>query len=123
MNASMEKPHLSYSQINTYLCCPLKYKFHYLDRIEPPFVSSALAFGSCIHETVGAFYQSCLEGDSLTASQIHDVYRQAWSSHAKERPIRFFNGDSEESVDAGRKLRRVSVEKCGTRCMISLLPL
>ena len=29
----------------------------------------------------------------------------------------------EPYVDAGRKLRRVSVEKCGTRCMISLLPL
>ncbi len=31
MNVSMEKPHLSYSQINTYLTCPLKYKFHYID--------------------------------------------------------------------------------------------
>jgi len=56
MNVSMEKPHLSYSQINTYLTCSLKYKFHYLDQIEPPFVSSALVFGSCIHEAVGAFY-------------------------------------------------------------------
>src|SRR5271157_5234043 len=61
MNVSMEKPHLSYSQINTYLACPLKYKYHYIDRIEPPFVSSALVFGSCIHEAVGAFYQGCLE--------------------------------------------------------------
>ncbi len=66
MNASMEKPHLSYSQINTYLTCPLKYKFHYIDQIEPPFVSSALVFGSCIHEAVAAFYQSCLEGDPLS---------------------------------------------------------
>jgi len=31
--------------------------------------------------------------------------------------------ESATVVDAGRKLRRVSVEKCGTRCMISLLPL
>jgi len=97
---AQDKPHLSYSQVNTYLCCSLKYRFHYLDQIEPPFVGSALAFGSCIHEAVGAFYQSCLEGDPLSASQIHDVYRQAWQSHSKERPIRFFNGDSEESLTA-----------------------
>ena len=99
----IDKPHLSYSQINTYLGCPLKYKFHYMDKIEPPFVSSALAFGSCIHEAVGSFYQSCLEGDPLSASQVHDVYRQAWDRHAKERPIRFFNGDSEQSLTAKAK--------------------
>ena len=89
MNVSMEKPHLSYSQINTYLTCPLKYKFHYIDQIEPPFVSSALVFGSCIHEAVAAFYQSCLEGDPLSPSQVHDVYRQAWESHSKEQTDTF----------------------------------
>jgi putative RecB family exonuclease len=95
---------LSYSQINAYLTCPLKYKFHYLDQIEPPFVSSALVFGSCIHEAVGAFYQSCLEGDPLSAGQVHDVYRQAWENHSKERPIRFFNGDSAETLTTKAKL-------------------
>ncbi len=103
MHKIIEKPHLSYSQINTYLTCPLKYKFHYIDKIEPPFVSSALAFGSCIHEAVGAFYQSRLEGDPLSSSQVHDIYRQAWESHSKERPIRFFNGDSEETLSAKAK--------------------
>jgi putative RecB family exonuclease len=93
-----EKPHLSYSQINCYMTCPLKYKFNYIDRIEPPFVSSALTFGSCVHEAVGAFYQSCLEGDPLSTGQVHDVYRQAWESHSKERPIRFFNGDTAETL-------------------------
>ncbi|MGB6063163.1 MAG: PD-(D/E)XK nuclease family protein [Desulfomonilaceae bacterium] len=60
-----EKPHLSYSQINCYMTCPLKYRYHYLDQIEPPFVASALLFGSCIHEAVASFYQSCLEGRPL----------------------------------------------------------
>jgi len=95
---SPEKPHLSYSQIYTYLSCPLKYRFHYIDRIEPPFVSAALAFGSCIHEAVGSFYQSCLEGDPLTPSQLVDIYSQVWSSQSKERAIRFFNGDSDDKL-------------------------
>ena len=100
MHELIDKPHLSYSQINTYCTCPLKYRFHYIDQIEPPFVSSALAFRSCIHEAVGGFYQSCLEGDPLSAGQVHDVYRQAWKGHCEERQIRFFNGDSEESLAA-----------------------
>ncbi len=98
-----EKPHLSYSQINCYMTCPLKYRYHYLDKIEPPFVSSALVFGSCIHEAVGSFYQSCLEGDQLSPSQVHDVYRQAWESHSKEQPIRFFNGDAVETLTTKAK--------------------
>jgi putative RecB family exonuclease len=100
---TQEKPHLSYSQINTYLTCPLKYKFHYLDKIEPPFVASALVFGSCIHEAVAAFYQSCLEGDPLSPSQVHDVYRQAWESHSQERPIRFFHNDAVETLTTKAK--------------------
>ncbi len=100
---TQDKPHLSYSQINTYCTCPLKYRFHYIDQIEPPFTAAPLAFGSAIHEAVGAFYQSCLEGEPLSAGQGHDVYRQAWESHANERPIRFSNGDSEESLTAKAK--------------------
>ncbi len=103
MHETIEKPHLSYSQINTYLTCPVKYKFQYIDRIESPFVSSALAFGSCIHEAAGAFYQSVLEGDSLSRSQVHNVYRQAWDSHSKEQTVRFFNGDSEDSLSTKAK--------------------
>jgi putative RecB family exonuclease len=97
---AQDKPHLSYSQISTYCICPLKYRFHYIDKVEPPFTAAPLAFGSCIHEAVGAFYQSCLEGDPLSVSQIHDVYRQAWKSLYEERQIRFFNGDTEESLTA-----------------------
>ena len=34
---SQEKPHLSYSQVNTYLACPLRYRFHYIDQMLSPF--------------------------------------------------------------------------------------
>ena len=86
--------HLSYSQINTYLNCPLKYRFQYVDKVPPAFTSAALVFGSAIHEAAAAFYQSCLEGDTLRADQLVDVYRQAWMRRG-EAKIRFFNGDRE----------------------------
>jgi putative RecB family exonuclease len=87
--------HLSYSQVSTYLTCPLRYRFHYVDVIPSAFTSAALAFGSAIHEAVAAFYQTRLEGDDLRPDQMLDVYRDTWG---KAENIKFFNGDGEESL-------------------------
>jgi putative RecB family exonuclease len=89
--------HFSYSQLNTYLTCPLRYCFQYVELIPPPFTSSALVFGQAIHEAVGTFYQEHLIGESLRPDQMLDVYRQAWLSRDGAE-IRFFNGDNEESL-------------------------
>ena len=42
------KDHLSVSQINVYLACPLKYRFQYVDEIPRAFTSSALVFGIAV---------------------------------------------------------------------------
>ncbi|MGO9121256.1 MAG: RecB family exonuclease [Desulfomonilaceae bacterium] len=92
---TQEEPHLSYSQINTYMTCGLRYRFQYVEQIPPAFTTASLAFGSAIHEAAAAFYQSCLEGDALRPDQLLDVYRDTWMS--KER-VKFFNGDNENSL-------------------------
>jgi putative RecB family exonuclease len=87
--------HLSYSQISTYLTCPLRYKFHYVDLIPPAFTSAALTFGSSLHEAVAAYYQSRLEGDPIRPDQMLDVYRDTWRN---AEGVKFFNGDNAESL-------------------------
>ncbi len=89
--------HFSYSQLNTYMMCPLRYRLQYVTLIAPAFTTSALAFGSAIHEAVAAFHQQHLIGESLRPDQMLDVYRQAWAGRNDEQ-IRFCNGDSEESL-------------------------
>ena len=42
-------PHVSFTQLDTYLRCPLRYRLQYVDRVEPDFVPAALALGSGIH--------------------------------------------------------------------------
>ena len=37
------QPHVSFTQIDQYLRCPLKYRFTYVDRLKPEFVPAALA--------------------------------------------------------------------------------
>jgi putative RecB family exonuclease len=87
--------HLSYSQISTYLTCPLRYKFHYVDLIPPAFTTAALVFGSSVHQAVAAHYESRLIGDPIRPDQMVDVYRETWQS---AEGIRYFNGDNEESL-------------------------
>lgn len=89
--------HFSYSQLSTYLACPLRYRFQYVEMIPPAFTTSALAFGQCFHEAAAAFHEQWLVGEDLTPDQMTDVFRQSWRSRA-EREIRFCNGDTEDSL-------------------------
>ena len=65
------KPY-SYSKVNTFMECPLKYKFQYIDRL-PRKTSKAAEIGSKIHEAIS--YQ--LKGqyaDSVLALDVEDYY-------------------------------------------------
>ena len=72
--------HLSYSSLSCYLQCPLKWKLHYVDRLEPEFITSSLVFGQAIHQSVAAFLESTVTGDLLNADQMTDIARNAWVS-------------------------------------------
>lgn len=89
--------HLSWSSMSTYMQCSLKWKFHYVDEKEPEFTASALLFGQAVHEALGAFLQSRLSGDPLSASNMVDVYRQYWLTH-EGPPIKYGCRDSEGSL-------------------------
>lgn len=89
--------HFSYSRLNTYLMCPLRYRLQYVELVPPAFTTSALVFGTTIHEAVAAFHQELLVGETLRTDQMLDVYRQAWASR-DEAEIRFCNGDNERSL-------------------------
>jgi putative RecB family exonuclease len=97
MNTANLPDHLSYSCIATYLQCPLKWKFHYVDKLPEEFITSSLVFGQAIHESVAAFLNASLSGDSLTPDEMLMVYLNAWrQSNGIE--IRCSNGDSEEKL-------------------------
>ncbi|MFC1833953.1 RecB family exonuclease [Thermodesulfobacteriota bacterium] len=97
MKTSQLPDHLSWSSISNYMQCSLKWRYHYLDRLEPEFTSSALVFGRAVHEAIGAFLQSTLNGDRLTTDNLTDVYRQVWLSHDGPE-IRFGSRDSEDGL-------------------------
>ena len=44
------RPYLSWSAVSTFMQCPLKFKFRYLESLSEETLSSSLLFGSCVHQ-------------------------------------------------------------------------
>ncbi len=68
---------LSYSKIDTFETCPLKYKFRYLFEIPSPSAHAA-NFGSSVHNTVNAFYEALKEGADRNLELLKKCYEESW---------------------------------------------
>jgi putative RecB family exonuclease len=96
MNTAQLPDHLSYSQIQCYQTCSLKYRFAYVDGLEPEFTAASLHFGTGIHQAVAAFLESVLNADHLTPDNLMDVFRDAWRK--PDVKVRYFARESENSL-------------------------
>lgn len=71
--------YLSYSQIETFLTCPLQYKYRYIIKIPVP-PSAALTFGDTIHRTLEAFYKIVQDGKNPSQEVLLNIYSEKWKS-------------------------------------------
>ncbi len=74
-------PHLSFTQLDQYLRCPLKYRFSYVDRLEPDFVQAALAFGSGIHGAAAFMFRGIAAGERPSVADVQG-YFESFSQYA-----------------------------------------
>jgi RecB family exonuclease len=72
--------YLSYSQIQTFIDCPLHYKAKYILKLPSP-PSAASSFGNCIHQTLNEFYRLIKEGQK---PDILEVFTRNWSPEGYE---------------------------------------
>ena len=93
---------ISKSQLMTYLQCPRKYRYHYVEGRDWEFVPATLAFGSAIHKAAARFYVHFQRFQRITP--LEDVlleFQDAWSKATTEQPIRF-SGELNEEELTGR---------------------
>ena len=99
------RPYLSWSAVSTYLRCPLKYQFHYLDQLPEEFVSANLIFGSAIHAALEAYFGEHLASRrSLSVDALLAVYHSTWSQ-ADLAAVQF--GKSEDLASLGSLAERM----------------
>lgn len=90
-NGKDSKLRLSYSAVSTYQNCPLKYKYHYIEKL-PTKPSPALSFGSSVHEALHWFY----DRPTPPAPSAEELVRQlerCWDRKgykSKEEETRYF---------------------------------
>ena len=95
-----EQPHVSYSQISTYMMCPLKYRFSYIEELKPEFTPVALPFGGAIHESLAYFYRTLMNSrEKPTIDEIIDIFRNDWKLRLMCEDVKFENGDSDKSCE------------------------
>ena len=70
--------YLSYSQLDTFMTCPLQYRYRYILRIPVP-PSAALSFGDTMHKTIRAFYELVKKGTHPTKQDLLRLLDDHWS--------------------------------------------
>lgn len=67
----------SFSQLETYQTCPLRYKYQYLLKIPTP-AKAATSFGETIHQTLQKFYSLFKSGDRPDVKTLLKLYEESW---------------------------------------------
>ncbi len=87
-----------YSAINTYLTCPLQYKYQYLLKI-PTEASASLSFGNTIHTTLQKFYKKFLSDKKVDEKVLIELLHKNWI------PIGYHSFEHEKRVkEEGEKI-------------------
>lgn len=98
--------HVSFTEIDQYLRCPLKYRFTYVDRLEPEFVPAVLAFGSGIDGAAAFLFRGRTEGTPPSLADVQAYVEGYWKLETNNRPICLDEKDTKASLLdlAGRML-------------------
>ena len=87
--------HYSHTQISTYLQCPLKYRYHYLDGWMERGDKASLVFGR--------IFQTAVESQFLVDDSVR-FFSEQWGK-VKEVPLEYANGDSWQlMLEQGQRL-------------------
>lgn len=88
-----DEPHLSVSQLNTYLRCPAQYFFRYICGVRMP-PNGNMTLGRAVHSAIEHNYRHKMQsGDDLPAEALQEVFSQEWDQQvgytafeSKEKP-------------------------------------
>lgn len=107
----MGTDHFSASQINTYLMCPRKYRYRYIDKREPERRAAAMAFGSAVHTAIEWWGSKRIEGQVPDNEDTLRIFRADWSSQVAPGDLTFEGKQTAESLmTLGEQLVQLFIE-------------
>ena len=85
---------ISYTELDTYLTCPRRYKYRYVLGLEWEQMPAGMAFGRAIGKTLTAYYRSLKEGQILPFEAMLKVFRVTWEAECQSPIITFPEGET-----------------------------
>jgi putative RecB family exonuclease len=105
---------ISISQVQSYLACPLKYRFQYIEKIPRPWRPAALAFGTSVHVAVEWFHRQRMEGRSPDLGEVLQIFDLDWQAQGME-PLVFSDRESQAFlIQKGREMLRLYVSQASS---------
>jgi len=93
--------HFSYTQLTTYLLCPMKYAHQYVFGTPYETRSAAVIFGKAMHRAAETFYVNLREqGEVIPVEQMIGVFEQVMDTEVArtEVKITYKEGENLESI-------------------------
>lgn len=92
--------HFSYSQLNMFTMCQMRYKFAYIDKIPVP-IKGEMVRGDAYHKALAHAYSSIIiYKQHPSIDEILDVYTGVWAKRLKDRVV----------IDDGEQISLPSVD-------------
>jgi CRISPR/Cas system-associated exonuclease Cas4 (RecB family) len=93
--------HFSYSQLNTYLICPFKFKFQYVEGVPWETKPVALSFGKAIHRGAETYYRNLMEtGEIVPVDQLIATFEAVFDQDIQNSDVEitYKEGETAESL-------------------------
>jgi len=114
--------HISYTQLNTYLKCPQKYKFQYVKGLPWEFIPEYFPFGRAIHEAAKLFYRTLKEtGQRMPLADLTHHFKTTWDRETQGNNIRYKENQSRDTTrEKGIQLVKVFYESVSPQRIIGV---
>ena len=114
MENQTQKPHLSWSQISTFIMCGRRWWYDKIVRA-PRVTSSALFFGSRAHDAEEFNYRQKIQSDQdLPISDVQDAFVDIWEKKLGDEEVMFAPGETADGMKdlgvavIGEHMRRIA---------------
>jgi CRISPR/Cas system-associated exonuclease Cas4 (RecB family) len=105
--------HLSASSLGCFLRCPRQFRLKYIDRVQPSFRASALAFGTAWHVAVGEHILTSNISEPRPVDELHDLFVLALDEQldGDGPPVLFDDSEDRDALVAlGRRMLEAFVK-------------
>jgi putative RecB family exonuclease len=92
------RDYVSFTQLDQYLRCPLRYSFVYVHHVEPDFVPASRALGSGIHAAAAYFFRGVAQGEPPRVEDVQGHFEALWNLETQAQPLRYGERETRESL-------------------------